>query len=79
MAVQKTKVIYNQNGQKIILYQRDKKPYIMMVQVPNVLWLKLLERLQPKLPTNCRVRFYGTNDQLYDVLVSELLERIKQN
>jgi hypothetical protein len=79
MAVQKTKVIYNQNGQKIILYQRDKKPYIMMIQVPNILWLKLLERLQPELPTNCRVRFYGINDQLHDVLVSELLERIKQN
>jgi hypothetical protein len=79
MAVQKTKVIYNQNGQKIILYQRDKKPYVMMVNVPNVLWLKLLAGLQPDLPLNCRVRFYGTNDQLYDVLVSELLERIKQN
>lgn len=79
MAVQKTKLLYQKDGRKIILYQRDKKPYVMMVNVPHMIWFDTLKELQGHLPTNCRVRFYGLNDQLHDVLVSELLEKINQN
>lgn len=78
MAVQKLKVLHNKDGQKIVLYQRDKKPYLMMIGVPHVLWFSLLERMQPDLPTNCRVRFYGVNDKLYDVSIAELLDKIRE-